>query len=142
MRFNGELLTPERGYTETLPWGAVRVAGRNRPDTQGNPSTYDVTFQLIGQAMVDWFGRSWLTEAAEGSVPIETGIGWAQVIGDPTYNNNTGRRATVNMTLEILEDVDYCLDESLLVVGEYFGDGFYKSARALSAAISAGPNGS
>lgn len=138
MRFNGELLKPERGLTETLPWGAVRVNGRNRPDTLGNPSVYNATFKLVGQSMIDWFGRWWWTEAREGSVPIETGIGWAQVLGAPTFNNNTGRSASVNMRLEISADVDYCLDESVLVLGEYFGDAFPRAARILSEAIENG----
>lgn len=135
MRFNGELLTPERGLTETLPWGAVRVAGRNRPDTVGNPSTYNVTFALIGQSMIDWFGRAWWSTAVEGSVPIETSIGWGQVLGTPSYQNNTGRRATVNMNLEVLEETDYCLDEDLITIGYYFGDGFASSLRTLEQAI-------
>lgn len=135
MRYGNELLRPERGYTETLPWGAVRVPGRNRPDTVGNPSRYSVQFNLVGQSMVDWFGRWWWTEAAEGSVPIETGIGWAQVIGTPTFSNNTGRRATVNMTLEIEDTADFCTDQAWLFAGEYFGDEFFKTAARLRSAI-------
>lgn len=135
MRFEGELVSPERGVTETLPWGVVRVAGRNRRDTVGNPSVYSASFRLVGQAMVDWFARWWVTEALEGSVPIETGIGWAQVLGNPTYSNNTGRSASVTMRLEILHDVDYCLDQSVVAIGEYLGSDFTRAAATLRSAI-------
>lgn len=124
MRFNNEFVMPERGLTETLPWGAIRVANRNRPDTVGNPSVYNCEFRLVGQSMVDWFGRWWVTIAQEGSVPVETGLGWAQVLGAPRYGNNTGRRASVTMQLEIETDADFENDCGLLAVGEYFGDEF------------------
>jgi hypothetical protein len=135
MTFSGELLSPERGYTEQLPWGAVRVAGRNRPDTVSNPSQYNVTFKLVGASMVDWFGRWWLTATEEGSLPFVCGIGAAQLLAQPTYSNNTGRVATVSMQLEIQDDTDYCTDQQYLFVGEYFGDTFQRSKRLLEQAI-------
>lgn len=135
MRWAGQLLYPERGYTETLPWGAVRVAGRNRPDTVSNPSYYNCTFKLVGQSMIDWFGRWWLTVVAEGSLPFVCGLGVCQIIGQPSYSNNTGRVATVTMRLEIQDDADYCNDLNYLWVGEYFGDTFQRSKRLLEVAI-------
>lgn len=135
MRFNNELLTPERGMTETLPWGAVRVTGRNRPDTVSNPSVYNATFKLVGQPMVDWFMRAWWPETAEGSLPIETSIGWAQILNNPTFSDNTGRSASVTMQLEIDEDADYCLDQSLISIGTYFGDDFLLAKLTLEQAI-------
>lgn len=135
MSFGGELLYPERGYSETLPWGVVRVAGRNRPDTVSNPSYYNCTFKLVGQSMVDWFGRWWVTISAEGSLPFVCGLGVCQVIGTPSYSNNTGRYADVSMRLEVQEDTDYCTDLNYLWVGEYFGDSFARSKMLLEVAI-------
>ena len=135
MTYAGALLYPERGYTERLPWGAVRVAGRNRPDTVSNPSQYNVTFKLTGQAMVDWFGRWWLTATEEGSLPFVCGIGAAQIIGQPSYSNNTGRSASVSMGLEIQDDTDYCTDRLYLFIGQYFGDDFQRSKLLLEQAI-------
>lgn len=135
MEFAGKLLSPERGTTETLPWGVVRVAGRNRPDTVSNPSYYNCTFKLVGQSMVDWFGRWWLSAIDEGSLPFVCGLGAAQIIGEPSYSNNTGRYADVSMRLEIQADTDYCEDYRYLWVGEYFGDSFYRSKRLLETAI-------
>lgn len=135
MRFNGELVSPERGMTETLPWGAVRVRGRNRPDTVSNPSVYNVSFALVGQAMVDWFGRWWVTEVEEGSIPFETGIGWAQVVSNPSYQSNTGRRANVTMQLEIECFASVDDDCQIITFGEIFGDSFTQALNLLERGI-------
>lgn len=131
----GKLLAPERGMTETLPWGVVRVAGRNRPDTVSNPSYYNCTFKIVGQSMVDWFGRWWYTSTDEGSLPFECSLGIAQVIGSPSYNSNTGRYADVTMRLEVQENTDYCTDLNYLLIGELFGDTFFRSTRVLRVAV-------
>lgn len=98
----------ERGYTETLPWGAVRVAGRNRPDTLSNVYYRDVTIKLLTPADL----TTWLTfyneTLQEGSLPFEIGLETVAIIGNPTYGNNTGIFATVNMRLEYDAPTNYC----------------------------------
>lgn len=137
--YDRELLKPERGHTETLPWGVVRVAGRNRPDTVNNPSYYNVTYRLLCKSQIDWFGRWWRHSVQEGSLPFITNVGsgevTAAVIADPSYSGNTGLKADVSMRLEVEEFNDYCSDLGLIAVGQEFGDQFPLVARTLETAL-------
>lgn len=105
MEYNGELVLPERtSIVETLPWGAVRVEGRNRPDTLNNPSYFTATYRLTG-GMISWFEVWYRNVIREGSMPFVTDMGYgesvAQLMNAPVYQRNTGFISDVAMQLEV-----------------------------------------
>lgn len=121
----------ETGYRETLPWGAWRVVGRNRPDTVSNPSYRDVQVKLLSPAAI----ATWITfyedTTQEGSLPFQVGTDTVQIIGNPSYSQNNGISATVTMRLEYDAPTDYCGMVQLASIGAYFGSGFDAGAAAL-----------
>lgn len=98
----------ERGFTETLPWGAVRVAGRNRPDTRSNPYYRDVTIKLLSPADIATWIAFYNDTLQEGSLPFEIGEESVAIVGEPAYSTNTGIFAAVSMRLEYDAPTNYC----------------------------------
>jgi hypothetical protein len=121
----------ETGYRETLPWGAWRVAGRNRPDTLSNPSYRDVQIKLLSPAEVSTWLAFYRDTIQDGSIPFQVGSDTVQIIGQPAYSQSNGVSATVSMRLEYDAPIDYCNMVQLASIGAYFGAGFDAGAAAL-----------
>lgn len=121
----------ERGYKETMAWGALRSSGVTRVNTLSNPSYRDVTIKLLSPAEVATWVTFYRDTILEGSLPFEIGSDTVQIIGQPSYANTNGITATVSMRLEYDAPLDYCNMVQLAEIGRYFGNGFQAGAAVL-----------
>lgn len=121
----------ERGYRETLPWGARQSAGVTRPDTLSNPYYRDVQIKLLSAAEISQWVTFYRDTLREGSLPFTVGTDVVQIIGQPSYSSINGISATVSMRLEYDAPINYCDMVQLVQIGAYFGSGFVAGAAAL-----------
>lgn len=121
----------ERGFRETLPWGAKQSAGMTRPDTLSNVHYRDVQIKLLSAAEISAWVTFYRDTLAGGSLPFQIGDDTVQIIGQPSYGNINGISATVSMRLEYDAPTNYCHMIQLAQIGRYFGSGFIAGAAAL-----------